>query len=119
IAALREDSWDAIVAVLVAMDTDHHEAFLRLMRAVRSRSHSRREPDGFHSLLQNRDQMMFDVSEERERRRAERGFASPADARAFLRMSRNVKPDTVVPNPIARAYSTAIEAAPDHEEASS
>jgi len=109
IAALREDSWDAIVAVLVALDTDHPEAFLRLMRAVRSRSHSRREADGFHSLLQNRDQMMFDVSEERERRRAERGFASPADARAFLQMSRNVRADSVVPNPIARAYSRGIE----------
>lgn len=109
IAATRGDAWDAIVAVLVAMDTDHRDAFVRLMRAVRSRSHSRREADGFHSLLQNRDQMMFDVSEERERRRAERGFASPADARAFLQMSRHVRPDTVVPNPIARAYARAME----------
>jgi len=109
VAATREDSWDAIVAVMVALDTDHPDRFVALMRAVRSRSHSRREADGFHSLLQNREQMMFDVSEERERRRAERGFASPADARAFLQMSRNVRPDTVVPNPIARAYSTAIE----------
>jgi hypothetical protein len=109
VAATRAGSWDAIVAVLAALDSDHQDRFVELMRAVRSRSHSRREADGFHSLLQNRDQMMFDVSVERGRRRAERGFASPADARAFLQMSRHVRPATVVPNPIAREYFRSIE----------
>jgi hypothetical protein len=61
-------------------------------------------------LLQNREQMMFDMSAERERRRAERGFASPADARAFLQMSRHVRPESVQPsNPVARDYFRSIQ----------
>ena len=84
VAATREEAWDAIVAVLVSLDTHHPDRFVELMRAVRARSHSRREDDGLHSLLENREQMMFDLADERDRRRRERGFASPADARAFL-----------------------------------
>jgi hypothetical protein len=87
------------------------------MRAVRSRSHSRREADGCHTLLGNREQMMFDVADERERRRRDRGFASPADARAFLQMSRRVRPVTLAPNPIAREYARSIEYVADQEEA--
>lgn len=109
VAARREDAWDAIVAVLTALDMHHPERFVALMRGVRSRSHSRREPDGFHSLLDNREQMMFDAAGERERRRQQRGFASPADARAFLEMSRAVNPDTVAPNPLARAYARSLD----------
>ena len=116
VAATREDSWDAIVAVLVALDIHHPDRFVALMRAVRSRSHSPREADGFHALLGNREQMMFDVSDERERRRRDRGFASPADARAFLQMSRRVRPGTLAPNPIAREYARSIEVTANHEE---
>ena len=117
VAATREDSWDAIVAVLVALDIHHPDRFVALMRAVRSRSHSRREDDGFYSLLDNREQMMFDVADERERRRRDRGFASPADARAFLQMSRTARPETLAPNPIAREYARSIQFAADQEQA--
>jgi hypothetical protein len=117
VAATRQDSWDAIVAVLVALDRHHPDRFVALMRAVRSRSHSRREPDGCHALLENREQMMFDVADERERRRRDRGFASPADARAFLEMSRRVRPETLAPNPIAREYTHSIEFVADQQEA--
>jgi hypothetical protein len=116
VAATRDDSWDAIVAVLVSLDSHHPDRFVELMRAVRSRSHSRREHDGLHSLLQNREQMMFDVADERQRRRRDRGFASPADARAFLQMSRRARLETLAPNPIARDYARTIECAADHQE---
>jgi len=116
VAATREDAWDAIVAVLVSLDTHHPERFVELMRAVRARSHSRREDDGLHSLLENREQMMFDVADERERRRRDRGFASPADARAFLQMSRIARLETLAPNPIARDYVRSIEFAADQED---
>ena len=118
VAATREDSWDAIVAVLVALDMHHPDRFVELMRAVRSRSHSLRERDGFYSLLQNRDQMMFDVADERERRRETRGFLSPAAARAFLQMSRSVRPGALAAaNPIARAYFRSIDTTPAEDAA--
>jgi hypothetical protein len=91
------------------MDVDHPDSFVALMRAVRSLSHSRREADGFHALLEDREQMMFDLADERERRRQERGFASPADARAFLQAARTIAPIGAVPNPLEReSQSTAI-----------
>jgi hypothetical protein len=117
VAATRDDSWDAIVAVLVSLDMHHSDRFVELMRAVRSRSHSRREHDGLHALLQNREQMMFDLADERQRRRRDRGFASPADARAFLQMSRRARLETLAPNPIARDYARSIECAADQQEA--
>jgi len=115
-AVRREDCWDAIVAVLLALESDHHDRFHELMRAVRALSYSRPEQDGFHELLDDREQMMFDVASQRERRRQQRGFASPADARAFLQMSRTVRPDTIEPNPIARAYASSIEVAGSDEQ---
>jgi hypothetical protein len=119
VAATRQDAWDAIVAVLVAIDIEYPDRFVELMRAVRSRSHSPRELDGGHSLLDTREQMMFDLADAREQRRQQRGFASPADARAFLQMSRSVKPaSTDASNPIARAYTRAIEVALDTDDAS-
>jgi hypothetical protein len=113
VAARREDAWDAIVAVLMSLAARHHGRFDELMSALRSLSNSRREPDGLHPLLESRDQMLFDVASERERRRERHGFASPAQARAFLQMSRGVGPGAVPPpNPIARAYFRSIDTSP-------
>jgi hypothetical protein len=110
IVARRADAWEAIVAVLVALDQQHQEAFHALMRELRSLSHSRPETDGLHALLDTSGQMLLKVAGERDRRREKHGFASPAVARAFLQMSRSVRPGTMPPaNPIARAYFRAIE----------
>ena len=65
------------------------------------------------ALLDDRQQMMFDVIAEREQRRQQRGFASPADARALLQMSRTVTPESIAANPMASAYARAIET-PEH-----
>ena len=109
VTARREDSWDAVAAVLVALESYEPDRFHELMAAVRALSNSRPEEDGFHSLLHDREQTMFDVAFERERRRDERGFASPADARAFLQMSRSVTPESIQPNPMASHYQRSIK----------
>jgi hypothetical protein len=110
VAAKRDEQcWDAIADVLVALETRHPSRFHELMRAVRSCSNSAKERDGFHSLLDDDAQMMADVMADRERRRQQRGFASPADARAFLQMARSVTPESIAPNPIAHAYARSIE----------
>ena len=117
VAARREDAWDAIVAVLLSLADRHPRAFGELMSALRSISSSGREPDGLHPLLESGDQMMFDVATERERRRERHGFASPAQARAFLQMSRSVRPGVAPPpNPIARAYFRSLDREPRLDE---
>jgi hypothetical protein len=117
LAARREDAWDAIVAVFLSLDARHRDRFDELMSALRSLSNSRRELDGLHPLLESSGQMMFEVVSERERRREKHGFASPPEARAFLQMSRSVRPGVVPPpNPIARAYFRSIDTASEVDE---
>jgi hypothetical protein len=117
LVARREDAWDAIVAVLLALDAQHRRRFVELMSALRSLSDSNRERDGLDALLESGEQMMFDAAIERERRRTKQGFASPADARAFLQMSRSVRRGVVPPpNPLARAYFRAVDSSPALDE---
>ena len=112
IVATRTDSWDAIVAVLTSLDADHHDCFHRVMRGCRRLSNSRPEIDGLDNLLTDREQASFDLAFHRENRREQLGYVTPAQARAFLRMSRELRlgHDTPPPaSPVARAYFRAIE----------
>jgi len=112
IVATRTDSWDAIVAVLTSLDTDHHDCFQRVMRGCRRLSNSRPEIDGLDDLLTDREQAAFDLAFHRENRREQLGYVTPAQARAFLRMSRELRlgHDTPPPeSPVARAYFRSIE----------
>jgi hypothetical protein len=111
LVARRTDSWDAIVAVLMSLDEEHHDYFHQVMRGCRKLSNCRPEVDGLHDLLADGDQIMFDLAIDRERRREKRGYVTPAQARAFLQMSRQLRlgHDAMPPaNPIARAYFRAI-----------
>jgi Family of unknown function (DUF6178) len=112
VVATRTDSWDAIVAVLMSLDAEHHHYFDRVMRGCRRLSNSRPEVDGLDHLLMDREQAAFDLAFNRERRREKRGYVTPAQARAFLQMSRQRRlgHDTTPPDsPVARAYFRAIE----------
>ncbi len=112
VVARRTDSWDAIVAVLLSLDAEHHDYFHQVMRGCRALSNSRPEVDGLDDLFGVGDQVMFDLAVDRERRREKQGYATPAQARAFLQMSRRLRleHDAMPPaNPVARAYFRAID----------
>ena len=112
IVGTRADSWDAVVGVLSALVAEHHDYFHRVMRGCRRLSNAGYEEDGLDDLLPGDEQVMFDVAFTRERRREQQGYMTPAQARAFLQMSRQARPDatgTPPVNPIARAYFHAIE----------
>jgi len=112
VVARRTGAWDAIVGVLTSLDAEHHGYFHRVMRGCRSLSNSKPEVDGLDDLLPDEEQVMFDLAFNRERRREQQGYVTPAQARAFLQMSRQVRlgHDTTPPsNPVARAYFRAIE----------
>src|SRR5690606_401327 len=72
-------------------------------------------------------QHLHDVTIDREHRRSRQGYATPADARAFLRMAREPKPTTpeaaasLTRNPIVAAYFRAAgeEPEPPHAPAGS
>lgn len=122
IRARRADAWDAIVTLLVALDTEHGDCFHAVMQGCRALSNSRSEIDGLHDLLLAPEQHLHDVTIERERRRSQQGYATPADARAFLQMARQRKhaglgepAGSTRLNPIVAAYFRAADEAPSNE----
>jgi hypothetical protein len=113
LVAKRTDSWDAIVAILISLDVEHPDYFHRVMRGCRALSNVGRELDGLDDLLAEEHQSMFDLAVDRESRRDEQGYVTPAQARAFLKMSRELQlgSATMPPaNPVARAH---LESHPD------
>jgi Family of unknown function (DUF6178) len=112
VEARRTSSWDAIAAVLLALDAGHPDYFRRVMRGCRNLSNSGAEVDGLHDLLTDSDQDMFDLAFDREQRREKSGYVTPAQARAFLKMARQVQlghKTMPPPNPIATASFRAVE----------
>jgi hypothetical protein len=109
----RTGSWDAIVAALTALGDEHPAYFDAVMGGCRRLSNARFEIDGMHDLLGDRDQALFDLSFDRERRREQQGYATPAQARTFLQMSRRLSLEGDQPpesNAVVRAYFRAVDA---------
>ncbi len=84
------------------------------MQGCRRLSNSRPEIDGLDELLMAPEQHLHDVAIERERRRSRHGYATPADARAFLQMARQPRVASaptapIAINAIATAYFRAVE----------
>ena len=115
VRARRTDAWDAIVTLLATLETEHNHYFHAVMQGCRRLSNSRPEIDGLDDLLMAPEQHLHDVAIERERRRSRHGYATPADARAFLQMARQPQHTPHTPrasiaiNPIATAYFRAAE----------
>ena len=123
VCSIRADAWDAIVALLLALDAAHGDCFHAVMRGCRHLSNSTPEVDGLDELLMAPDQLFHDVARDREHRRSQQGYTTPADARAFLQMARQrnrprhdgMKTER---NPIAAAYFRAVDdtaASPGHD----
>ncbi|MEP7341905.1 MAG: DUF6178 family protein [Acidobacteriota bacterium] len=111
LVARRTDSWEAIVEVLMSLEAGHSEYFHQVMAGCRTLSNSGFEVDGLDDLLQKGDQVMLDLADDREGRREKQGYVTPAQARAFLQMSRELRLDgdaRPAANPLARAYFRAI-----------
>jgi hypothetical protein len=114
IEARRMSAWDSIVELLAFLHTEHSEYFRRLMRSCVRLSNGQREADGFHTLLQDPEQDLFDLAFDREVRREREGYVTPAQARAFMEASRHLQLDSdqAPRHPIARAYFRELEPAP-------
>jgi hypothetical protein len=91
IAAKRIDVWDTIVALLLCLDEEHPDYFTELMSGCRRLSNSKPEEDGFYQLLDDDEQDLFDLTIDRERRREQQGYVTPAQARAFLHDARQLR----------------------------
>jgi Family of unknown function (DUF6178) len=90
VVARRTEAWDAIVEVLMGLEKHHSATFHHVMRACRRLSDSGRELDGLDDLLPDAEQLRFDMSLGREKRRDLLGYLPPEQARAFLDAARGV-----------------------------
>jgi hypothetical protein len=103
----RPETWETIASVLQALATDRPDPFHRLMQGIRALSNSKPELDGLDALLTTDDQHLLDLAIERQVRREHEGYATTADARAFLQASRELRPGGTLPatgHAIADAY---------------
>ena len=119
VRARRPDAWDAIVTLLVTLEIEQHHCFHAVMQGCRRLSYSTPEIDGLDDLLMAPEQHFHDAATERERRQSRLGYATPADARAFLQMARQPRQASqtstaaataaIAINPIATAYFRAAD----------
>jgi hypothetical protein len=112
IEARRTDAWDAIVEALMTLEQTDADTFRHVMTGCRALSDSRPEESAMHALLDAPEQAMFDLALDREGRRAQQGYVTPAEAHAFLEMARRTPLDGPAPgdvNPIAKAYFQALD----------
>jgi uncharacterized protein DUF6178 len=86
--ARRTEAWDAVVSLLIELSAGRPDCFHAVMRGCRRLSNAGREQDGLDDLLDAPEQLLHDVALERGDRRVERGFVTPADARAYLALAR-------------------------------
>jgi Family of unknown function (DUF6178) len=120
VAARNDECWDTIVAVLVALEEQHRDRFHHVMQACRRLSNSTPEADGFHDLLSDPAQDRFDLAFGRERRRDQQGYVTPAQSRAFLQSSRELRLDqsSLPPaSPVVAAFFRAVRSAGDAVDA--
>jgi len=108
VVARSEHAWDAVWPCLIAL-YEHHPELLRglLRRNWIATASDAEDAGGLTTLLTESEELRADAEAEREDRRAERGYVSPADARAFLALARR---DSASPeqDPITRAYFRAL-----------
>ena len=109
VIARRHDGWDAIVALLAALDERHRDLFETMMARLCAISSERIEEDGgLHEALGAAESLEEDVAAERDERRARTGFVSPADAAAFLALARATGLDAIArargEDPVTRAH---------------
>lgn len=110
----RSSSWDAISTLLMHLYSDHHHYFSHLMAGCRRLSNEGFEIDGLHDLLGDAEQDLFDIAADREQRREQAGYVSPAQARAFLQLARQRRRghSAEARDPVVAAYFRGLGSTP-------
>lgn len=83
------EGWDAIVALLTALDRQHHELRNRLLEICRRASTAVIEDEGgLFAVLNAEATLEADTLADREDRRSAQGYVDPPSARGFLGLAR-------------------------------
>jgi hypothetical protein len=82
----NEQNWDTFISVLVEMDSRYSHHLHRILKRCSGLLENESDSDGLYNVLSTDEQLADDVAYEREKRREEQGYVSPANARAFLKL---------------------------------
>ena len=109
VIARRDEHWDAILALLVALDRHEHGRFVTILeRCCATADKEFSDIDNLYDILSGRDSLEEDVAAAREARRNAAGHVSPTAAVAFLELARTTPRETIItspkPNPVTRGY---------------
>lgn len=119
--ARRHEGWDALVAVLLALDTNHRGLFERILeRCAAMASKYIEDNGGLYEVLSSEEMLDADVAGDREDRRAGQGFVSPSAAKSFLALARMPLRKTDEVDAVTKAYfrdlDRAVKPAPKRTE---
>ena len=108
VIARRHDGWDAIFAVLVALDATNRALLLRLLdRCCFLSGEYIEDNGGLYDVLTSEQMLEGDLAGEREDRLSDEGFVAPAAAAGFLNLARRTDPGAVAAagrDPVTRAW---------------
>ncbi len=111
--SLAHDGWDAVLALVLALDRDHHEFLVRILdRCAALASGYVEDLEELTSVLSDSESLSEDVEAEREERRARLGYVDPRAARSFLAIARkplSTDGDGPVRDAVTRAYFRNLE----------
>ena len=102
----RPAGWDAVLAVLLALDQEHHEYLERLLeRCAAASVEAIEDAGGLYTVLTSAEMLESDAAAEREDRRAAEGFIAPSQASSFLALARATPlAKARERDPVTRAY---------------
>lgn len=108
-----DQGWDAVRTTLLALDERHPQLLQGVLGRCALATHEEvQSAQTLHAVLAGDERLLEDARAEREARRAERGYVSPADARAFLALARTPMPHPEQ-DPITRAHFRELKPQPD------
>lgn len=89
LVARQEEGWDAVLALVLALDRRHRSLLVRLLdRCVALASDHVDSLDSLTEVLSAAESLAEDVEAAREERRSRLGFVDPRAARGFLALAR-------------------------------
>ena len=90
-------NWELLTSIIAELNEDNYSYLARILeRLTAITSDYVEESGGLYELLSDREQLLEDVAGEREERRAQQGFVSGAQAKAFFASFKNLSPEKIM-----------------------
>lgn len=106
----QHDGWDAMLALIVALDRDHRSFLVRVLdRCADMASRFLDDLDELAQLLSAEESLAEDVEAEREDRRGKQGYVEARAAKNFLTLSKTPLEENAKRDPVTRAYFRDLE----------